>query len=164
MKRVTLIVFFSLFVIIPLSYFLFVYKEGYSDPNVRGAKTNEVIPTNGFSLQVTSKGGTWELYEYFCKTKEECLTSLMSGERFGNVGGGAVEDYDVFLTPDDSWEEYKFVKVFIRAGWGSTDRSFNLVGAEVLQVDYEGSTYNVLLVPVEDVLDRYYIAGKFIDS
>jgi hypothetical protein len=94
----------------------------------------------------------------------------MSGERFGAIGGGTVEDREIVVTPSEVWRSYGFIKIYVRPGWGSADRTFKVVspgavpGTEMTSVEYEGVDYNVILIPVGEVIDQYYQSGVFSDS
>lgn len=161
----------ALFLFIPSAYFLYIYSSGIKEEKeVKGASVSEInIPEKGLSVNVSSKVGTWEMYQYLCDTKDDCLESLMSGTRLGTVGGGVVSDYTIKVVPNSLWEGKEYLKLFIKSGWGSPARSFKVTdiggvpGTEVENTTYEGITYELLLVPADDVTNFFYNSGSFSD-
>lgn len=134
-------------------------------PMVSGVSTTGVSIEPGFSVDVISNSGTWDVYVFLCEKKDACLSSLNSGVRWITRGGGVTADSEVFVETADSWKKYDYVKVFAKAGWGSPDRKFT-VAQERVPVDVsinEVEGVNVVLLPTEDLHTDFYKVARFSD-
>ena len=100
-------------------------------PKVKGISSSVEVIRSGFSVSVASKGGTWDLYVLLCENKEQCVESLDSGVRWITKGGGETSNIEVFVEAKDSWKNYELIKVFLKPGWGSSDRAFSLTAQSV---------------------------------
>ena len=155
----------SVFLVLPVAFFLLNSKN--TDGVVRGAKTKS--DSKGIIVKVSSNYGTWEMSKYLCKTKEECLASLASGKSLDTTGGGIVENYDVFISYTSDWDNYSYLKVFIKPAWGSQARQFiasypqGFSSVSVDSISSEGSKINVILVPLGRLDDSSVEVAKFTD-
>ncbi len=154
----------ALFISLPVMFFFFSTRA--TAPNVKGAFTTANV---GFDVQISSNKGTWDLFEFLCTTKEECTTSLTGGKRLETIGGGQVKTYDVVVEPDQAWNDYKFIKLFVKSGWGSPFRTFSvsdpaqIPGAEVTKITEGLSDYNIILLPITSVQNSFYTSINFTD-
>jgi hypothetical protein len=162
------LIFIVVFLSVPLLYWFFSSRDGTT--NVMGATTNQLQQAqNGFSVRINSKDGTWDLYEYLCTTKDECASSLMSGRRVQIVSGGTVQNHDVAITSGSDWNSYKYAKVFVRSGWGSSAREFKVEsvgvvpGSERVNFTYESANYKAVLIPLDSAGDSFYKSAVFSD-
>ena len=149
---IPLVLVVSTFLMLPIVFFFLNSKNG---GNVQGTKTQ--ANKKGIVLKITSNYGTWDMTKYFCKTKDECLTSLFSGKIIDTTSGGVVEGSHVTVDYSPEWTNYEFIKVFVKSGWGSSTRTFKVsaMGAvpdvTVEKVTYGGVSYNVVLIPLSSV-------------
>jgi len=161
---IPLVLVVSTFLILPIAFFFLNTKNG---GNVQGAKTQ--ANKKGIILKISSGNGTWDMMKYFCKTKDECLTSLFSGKIIDTTSGGIVEDSNVTVDYSSDWTNYEFIKVFVKPGWGSSTRTFKVTSAGVIpnvtieKVTYGGINYNVILVPLNSVNGELLEAASFSD-
>lgn len=124
----------------------------------------------GFGVSVLAQSETWDLVEYLCETKEECLSSLTSGRRLGTVSGGQTELHDIFVAYSNEWEDYSYVKFYVRSGWYAENRKFtitelgNIPGAEVHVLIDSGAEYEVIVAPTKDISTTFFQAASFSDN
>jgi len=146
------------FIILPLSFW---YFSNSSDKNIRGAKTLDLV---GVVVEVTSSG-TWNLSGYLCNTVEGCLSSLDSGEKVKTSGGGKGEGREVSIEYSNRWDEYGFVKVFVKPGWGSDSGGFEIeeFGGTTSSSAHEIEGVSVAIVPIEDIKSGVFETVKFSD-
>jgi hypothetical protein len=153
------------FLMIPLGYWYLNYRA--SVKNVMGAKVSEI--EDGVYIVVNSNTGTWDLNSYLCKTKQECLESLTSGVKLETKSGGRALSYEVDLVYENQWSSYAFLKVFIKPGWGTQGRPFNVIdpgtvkGASSEKINLDNVTYEVVLIPVVDLKSGFFKGAEFSD-
>lgn len=147
-----------LFIVLPLSFW---YFSNSSDKNIRGARTLDLV---GVVVEVNSSG-TWSLSGYLCNTLEGCLSSLDSGERIKTSGGGKGEGKEVKIEYTKVWDEYNFLKVFIKPGWGSDSEGYRIeeFGGTTGSSMYDIDGVSVAIVPVEDIKSGVFETVKFSD-
>jgi hypothetical protein len=154
----------ALFLSLPVMFFVFSSRS--SMPKVKGVATTSNV---GFDVQISSGKGTWDLFEFLCTTKEECSSSLTSGKRLETISGGQVKTYDVVVEPDQAWNEYKYIKLFVKPGWGSPFRTFTVANkAQIPNVEFvtltEGNgSYNAIIIPISSVQNSFYSPINFSD-
>lgn len=152
------VIFVAIFLAVPLVY-LFLSKNSSNNVDVKGASAQVEVTKTGLGIFITS-GGTWDLFEYLCKDLDECSKDLMSGNRWGTVSGGAVQDFRVSVPSDSDWGSSKYLKIFVREGWGSMQRSFDLKlinseeGISEKPFTYSGSEYKVILIELEKIKNK----------
>ncbi|EKD94925.1 MAG: hypothetical protein ACD_25C00157G0002 [uncultured bacterium] len=151
------------FIAAPFAFYITSIRSG---PEVRGASTSGY--PEGFSIVVNSSQGTWDLYQYGCADLDECRNSLFSGKKVSMTSGGATKSYTLpFAVAPDS-QDIKYVKYFVKPGWGSAQRTFSVnsgkfTGVETTEFEPEGKRVNVLIVPVEAFTAPHFMAGSFSD-
>lgn len=154
----------ALFISLPVIYFVFSARA--SAPKVKGTSTAANV---GFDVQISSTKGTWDLFEYLCATKDECTKALAGGKRLETISGGQASTYDVVVEPSQDWSAYKYIKLFVKPGWGSPFRSFSvdntaqISGAEFITLTEGQSAYNAILVPISSIQDKFYTSINFSD-
>ena len=136
-----------LFVLAPVGFYYLVHSQ--NQDSVKGVSTS-AFGGNGFVFYVNSTGGTWDLAEYLCKDMTECVESATSGELYGQISGGETQDHEIYVKASDDWSGYKFMKIVMTSGWGTTPRNYNIdatVG-EVRVMEASDNPVQVLLVPL----------------
>ena len=152
------IIFVAIFLAVPVVYLLF-SKNSSNNVNVKGASAQIEVSKSGLGIYVSSQG-TWDLFEYLCKDLDECANDLMTGNRWGTVSGGAVKDFRVSVPTDSDWGSSKYLKIFVREGWGSMQRSFNLnlinseEGISEKSFTHGGSEFRVILIEIEKIKNK----------
>ncbi|OGC77525.1 hypothetical protein A2619_01940 [candidate division WWE3 bacterium RIFOXYD1_FULL_39_9] len=162
--------FIFLFISIPIIYWG-ATSWGKSAVSVKGTSDVVLAGGRGISVEVTSVGGTWDLYAYLCNSEEECSDNLTSGKKIGVFSGGNSEQFLVQIPYDSSWDSHKYVKLYVKTGWGSTSRTFSVSGQDeqlgLIYKEYAGDTgrkYNLILVPVEKLGSENNYIGSFSDK
>ena len=141
---------------------------GYSINNAPKADVKGAISTpnidKGFSININSNG-TWDFFEYLCKTLSECENTLTSGKKFATISGGSTTDHEVVVASTASWKDYDYIKVFAKPGWGSISSGFSLTNLNSTidatiktYTDSAGMSYEAVIVPINAV------EGAFVDS
>ncbi len=138
-----------------------------SNDNVKGTSTDvQASEKPGLVVDVTCSGGTWELIQYLCKTEEECNSSLTSGKRIGSIGGGEADSQKITIPTAPNWNEYKYIKVFVKHGWNS-----RVTGFEVSNLNNSGGIFaqkfgedSAVIVPMELVLNNSQDVASFSDK
>lgn len=157
---------------IPAYYWLRINNLNFSSSgeNVRGVKSiGTPYHKPGFSVSVSTDVETWDLVEYLCNTREECLESISSGRRLGTVSGGPTELHEVFVEYMPSWNDYSYIKYYVRSGWYATQKNFRIAklgdvpGATKETITDGGVTYEVVLAPVPDLKDAFFVSAHFTD-
>jgi len=162
---IPLVLVISTFLILPIAFFFLNSKN--LNGNVQGLKTQ--ANKKGILLKITSNYGTWDMTKYFCKTKDDCLTSLFSGKIIDTTSGGVVENSFVTVEYSPEWNNYEFIKVFVKQGWGTSTRTFKAEDASVIpgvtieKFTYGGTNYNVVLIPLTSVTGELLEAASFSD-
>ncbi len=139
---------------------------------IQGASTvNTTSAKPGFSVTVTSNAETWDLIEYLCEDRSECVSSLEAGKRWGTVSGGQADLHEVFVEYSPEWEGYDYIKYYVKPGWFATDSQFVVVdkgevpGTEVVSLgDGASTTYKVVLTPVTRISGEFYTSAQFSDT
>ncbi len=163
---VPLIVIVATFLVIPIVFWALTFKK--TDENIQGARTK--IGAAGVLVKINSTYGTWDMAKYLCKTRDECLESLVSGKILETTSGGGVEDQFVSVRYTKDWDSYEFLKMFVKPGWGSSVRKFyaslteNISRSFVENFTYNGMDYEVVIVPVKGIGDTLLEVAKFSDS
>ncbi|MFC1700358.1 hypothetical protein ACFLZ4_01785 [Patescibacteria group bacterium] len=146
------------FIILPVSFW---YFSNSSNSNIHGAKTLDLV---GVIVEIDSDG-TWGLSGYLCKTLEGCLSSLDAGEKVKTSGGGKGEGREVKLEYSGKWDEYEFLKVFVKPGWGSDSDDFNIeeFGGTTSSAMHEVEDVEVGIIPLKDIRSGVFEVVKFSD-
>jgi len=151
------------FITIPAAYWFFGYKN--SQESIKGAKTSG--SQTGFYVTVNSNLETWDLNSYLCKTKDDCLGSLTSGYKLDTFSGGRVSGHQINFSYNPGWEQYQYLKLFVKSGWGSQTKSFvvaeggNITGTVVDQVNDDGYKQDVVLIPINSIKDSFQKSAVF---
>jgi len=148
--------------------FLIAYKKPSSSPYVKGV-TSSVVPnsTPGFTLDVISTEGTWNVFVYLCENTEVCIESADSGKFWRVFGGGRTPHHTVVVPAQDVWKDFRFVKVFAKPGWGSSARTFAVAKNTVsfdLNIHEVPQGYDVLIFPTSAVSSESFKIAKVFDS
>lgn len=136
--------------------------------DVKGAST-KASTGSGFNVFITSQSPTWDLVEYLCTSKEECLTSLNSGRRFGTVSGGETDLHEVVLSYTPEWGNYKYVKYYVRSGLQTSGAIFRVLdegdipGTEVETITDGTARYTLVLIPISAVKESFYTSATISD-
>lgn len=144
----------SIFVISPV-VFLLTFPNKEDKESVKGVSTQAY--SNGVLVTVSSAEGTWDLSKYLCDDRETCLENLTSGKELSTVSGGAVTDHSVYVENTSLWEDYSFIKIFVRNGWGTSGANFvvtdlgSVEGTLREAVSYKNNSYDVVLIPISSV-------------
>lgn len=155
----------GMFLVTPVVFWLFTSKS--ASENIKGAKNTGEL--TGVLVKIVSSRGTWDLNEYLCKDKEECLSTLFSGKSLDTTSGGVVDGKYISIKYSQEWDSYGFLKIFVKPGWGSVVRKFNAFltsnteGVLKDNLVYGGSDYDVVLIPVNLVKTSLIEAASFSD-
>lgn len=170
LKLPLVFIFLALFLSVPFVFYLLVVKPMNSTKdNVKGVYA-EVPRKEGLTLRVSSKGGTWDLYQFLCDEHDACLKTLNIGKQWGVYSGGVTNNHEINVSPKQSWDpKFKYLKVYVRSGWGSMLRDFNSTvlndsnKIELQTVVSDGVNYKVILVPIENINENSRILIDFRD-
>lgn len=160
-----LLLIFIVFLAVPLAYWYFSYRS--AQESIKGVKTSGIEV--GFYVTINSKGGTWDLSSFLCKTRSECLESLSSGYMLGTNSGGKVSGYDITFSYDNSWNDYSYLKLFVKSGWGTQGKAFVVTdqgvvnGTSIEQINGDGYSQDVVLIPVKEVKHGFQKSAEFSD-
>jgi len=161
----------ALLIFVPVLFWFLTNRVDFSKAdNVRGASVvSEKYAKSGFGVSVVSKSGTWDLYEYLCKTKDECEVSLTSGKNWGIVSGGETTEHDVMIEASDEWKGYKYLKLFVKPSWLGSDNRYRVIKSgdvlapEVVKFIDSGKEIETLFIPVSGLFDKYQKSAVFSD-
>ncbi|KKT84886.1 MAG: hypothetical protein UW82_C0007G0002 [candidate division WWE3 bacterium GW2011_GWC2_44_9] len=66
----------------------------------------------GIKVSIVSPDSSWDLDEYLCSSKNECLNSATRGKWWSRVSGAKTGDYgyEVFIEKSQEWDGYAFLK------------------------------------------------------
>lgn len=115
-----LMLFIAAFLLIPVGFWLAGAKKTFS-VQVKGIET-ESQP--GVNLQLVSKTGSWDLYKYACKTREECENGLYEGKKLESTHGGATEGSNVPISYTSSLKDYAYLKIFVKESKSPVDSGY----------------------------------------
>jgi hypothetical protein len=155
----------SLFLIVPAAFWVLTSKT--SNENVRGVSIKS--DKKGILVRIDSNYGNWDMVKYLCKDKEVCEASLVSGKGLDTTSGGQVKNRDVVVEYSPDWKDYKYLKVYVRSGWGSQVREFKVTkigsvpGMTTEKITYGGSDYNVVFIPLDTVSESLLPTVRFSD-
>ena len=155
---------------VPVSYKFLSNSFSGSNSNVRGATSiGSVLTQPGMSVSIVSTSQAWDLVEYLCKDLDECLDTLTSGRRLGTVSGGQTELHEIVMVYSREWDDYHYVKLFVRPSWLSSDDMFvvqrlgDVPDSSIHTLTEDGEDYQVVLVPVKELRDTFYVSALFSD-
>jgi hypothetical protein len=160
-----LLIVIVVFLMIPLGYWYLNYRA--SVKSVKGAKTLEI--QNGVYVVVNSNTGTWDLNSYLCKSKQECLESLTSGVKLETRSGGRALGVEVDLIYEDQWSDYSYLKIFVKPGWGTQGKVFEILDPGVVKessserITSGNVEYEVVLMPIKDLKSGFFKGAEFSD-
>jgi hypothetical protein len=162
--RPLLLVILLLIIALPLTYKA-VSKIIVSTKSEEVKGTTTVNEKPGFSVKVISSKGTWELIQYACTTQEECTSGITSGKRLESIGGGTTASQDIFIPAVPEWKDYKYIKYFVKPGWGSTQRNFKVIelGTFTGSIKKTFTEVDAVIAPVENVLTAFQKSATFSD-
>ena len=162
--RPLLLVLLFLVIALPLTYKAVSNRiTSIKSESVKGVSSANDKP--GFSVGVVSSEGTWELIQYVCLTQEECTFNLTSGKRVGSVGGGVTILQEVFVPTAPEWKDYKYIKFFVKPGWGSAERAFTIseLGTFTASEKKTFSGADAVIAPIEHILTAFQQSATFTD-
>ena len=154
------------FLVIPVAFWFFTFREQNDD--IRGVGTRG--GASGVIVRVNSNYGTWDMSKYLCPTREECSESLVSGKILETTSGGGIDEQFVIVRYTQDWESYEYLKVFIKPGWGSPERVFNvsLLGnikdSFIDEFTYEGEVYKAVIIPIQSIGETLSEVAIFSDQ
>jgi hypothetical protein len=146
---IPLVIIVSAFVVIPVVFWIFTFGEESED--VRGSRTGD----SGILINIISKNGAWDMSKYLCEDITICFESLTSGKSLEKTSGGGIEDQSIIVRPSKDWDSYNYVKIFVKSGWGSSERFFTVssqgdVSQDVVKkFEHGGNTYEAVVVPID---------------
>jgi hypothetical protein len=137
------------FLVAPLGFWI-AGSHDLAQRQVQGAVS--VHLDEGVYVKIISGKGSWDLFQYLCKTQDECTQSLSSGRKWESLSGGITEGSSKRLNYSDTLNGYQFIKVFVKSGWGSSDKNMFRVDVtslspEVEMVQIDGA--DAVLIPVD---------------
>jgi len=71
----------------------------------------------------------------------------------------------ILNTPDN----YSYLKIYVKGGWGNQEVFYNptkmgdITGAQLSAIEEQALTSKVVLIPLEEVRNGYYIGPEFSD-
>lgn len=161
-----LLLILTAFLLIPAGYWYFGYRA--SQNNIKGAKTSDI--QNGLFATINSSNGTWDLNSYLCKTRLECLESAASGVKLNTQSGGKVSGYEVNIVYQPQWDDFSYLKLFVKSGWGTQGRLFQVTdkgvvtGTSVEKIGSDASQQQVVLIPIKELKNGFYKGAEFSDQ
>lgn len=161
-----LILIIILFISAPFIFWALTSTE--DTPSIKGVSSKNM--DKGLMTGVSSSYGTWDMHQYLCKSKDECEETLMSGNRDVLVSGGETVRQDIPIVPEADWKDYTYLKVYVQPSWGSQDRLFNISGHEnipgsnVFEMKEGGSSYDVLVIPIQELTSGFAGSVLFSDT
>jgi hypothetical protein len=164
----SVIILVTLFVSVPVLYFTLVLKHPKTD-NVRGVATEIASSEGGVIVKVSSKNGTWDMFEFLCKSESECIQSLKSGKQWGVVSGGSTDGHEVLVEKSPEWKDFKFVKVFVHSAWGSISREFSALPTsdsglvKIVEISDSEGEHMVALIPISGEDTKVRLLVEFHD-
>jgi hypothetical protein len=154
-----LIIIISAFIIIPVVFWVFTFRNNAD--NVRGT----TVASSGVLVKIISEKGSWDMSKYLCEDISTCLESLTSGKSLEKTSGGWGAGQTLVIRPTSDWSQYEYIKIFVKSGWGSSERFFSaslsedtIKGGSIEKFNYGGNTYESVILPVEIL--RSEIAGS----
>lgn len=154
-----LIIIFIAFLSLPILFW------AYSNSKQKGEAKGAISAKNGFSVYITSNSGTWKLRRYLCESKQECLSSLDSGEKLENISGGITEKNAIHIKYLPNYSNYSYMKIYVESGWNSTPRLFKALSKGDINdtAIYDLEETNVALIPLQSLKDSHKYSVHFSD-
>lgn len=146
----------------------FAFVRFYNEPSVKGTSDVEVQP--GFKVLISSPNESWDLFRFLCKSESECLESLDSGIRQSKQSGGPTPIHEINIFPQDSWKDYKLMKVYARKSLSLTSEFFALKevgsvpGSFSKIIPFGSDKVDVVLIPLEPAMSGFYSSAVFSDN
>lgn len=153
------------FLLIPLVYWYFNYSKMKN--NIKGIQSG--AGDNGFYITIDSTSGRWDLNSFLCEDKDNCLEYLESGKRLETISGGKTTDFRIHFKDNSEWDNYSYLKIYVKGGWGNQEVFYNpikmgdITGAQLSAIEEQALTSKVVLIPLEEVRNGYYIGPEFSD-
>ena len=144
-----LIIIVLAFIVIPVVFWVFTFNKKSDD--VMGVSTEKV----GAVVNIVSKDGAWDMYQYACEDKDTCMEDLTSGKPLEKTSGGGGAEQSVSITPNMGWGSNQYIKIFVKSGWGSTERFFDVKLGDgfndyvVEEFDYNGDIYKTVILSTD---------------
>ena len=144
-----LIIIVLAFIGIPVVFWAFTFNKESDD--VKGLSTEK----SGIVVNVLSKNGAWDMYQYMCEDKSTCLEGLTSGKSLEKTSGGGGSEQSVSIIPSIDWGSNKYIKIFVKSGWGSTERSFDVKLGDgfndqvIEEFDSNGDIYKAVILSTD---------------
>lgn len=140
-------IFVLAFVAIPLLFWVSKFSP-FSKSDVKGVSTSS--QKDGFYLNVVSKNGSWNLYEYLCEDLDKCKASLDAGKKWEVVSGGTTEGSSIRIYGSETFKSYKYLKLFAKPSEGSAGKQFTATGIESVEnaINAEINNVGVVFVPI----------------
>jgi hypothetical protein len=162
------------FLFTPIAYFsisggLIDIRSWFTDDSVKGVTTR--VPDRGPGLSVTiTSSNSWDLVQYLCTSLEECSGSAMSGKRWATLSGGHAESQEVVINTSFGWEEYQYLKFYVKSGWSSELRGFNVLdqgyieGTTLKTFENGSGNLDVVIVPLSEIRNKFVRSAVFSDQ
>lgn len=129
---------------------------------VRGAK-DAGLGMRGFSVNISSSG-PWDLYEYLCKDKEECVRSFSSGSVRTTMSGDTTLEHELVIPYSESWKDYDYIKIYVRPVWGTGQKDFLIADSSeqfssfVSVLQQEELSVQSMIMPLE-MFEQQFFSG-----
>ena len=157
---------------LPILYWVFnnQFNFSFSGPNVKGSNIASMEGKNGVLVSIRSNGISWELVEYLCVTREECVADLNSGTHFGTVGGGGSEaaTHDFFIEYSRQFDNYSFLKIYLKPGWLNSSMRFlvdeigTIEGSELVTFENNNSEFDAIIIPLDAIKNSVVKSANFV--
>lgn len=160
------LVIFAVVVIVGFGLFYPLIKDNSSD--VKGTSVNEEN-TGGMSIAIISRNTSWDLFQYLCKDEDECTKSADSGKRISKLSGDITDSKTIRIRPIPEWEDYSFLKLYVRPGWDVSSNGLNVSskgdvpGTLVYDFSNGNAKQTVLIVPTYPMLNQFFQSATFTD-
>jgi hypothetical protein len=116
------------FLILPILFWYSVTAN--SRETVKGSSI--IKDESSVPVKIVSPKNTWDLHQYLCKDKKECLSSLYSGKRYTTTSGGSTSGYFVSLSKPQTTNEYSFLKIFVQANVVKESVKYKIIDTDLL--------------------------------
>lgn len=146
--------------------FALLYTRGDFSKDVKGTSTASGDAKPGFSMNIISTGGMWELSKVLCVTEEECSKTFNGGKKLGSIGGGETDFHTLTIQYLPEWRDYKFMKIFVKPSWNSAARSYKVVslGDITGSVKKTFSEGDALIFSIEEISSDFKVSATFSDN
>lgn len=165
-----IVVLMSFLVIVGAIGFVMRPETAQNERAILGTAASSTAQTTrkGFSLTVVSNNGNWDFYQYLCKSFDECRGSATSGFQLPTISGGQTEGYEIFVEPTQDWNDFSFIKYYVKPGWTDAETVFvpemheTITGARIHTFEEPGT--QAIIAPVAAFRKQFYNITTFSDN